>query len=182
MADANTTKDTYGIVASFTSVPDYFHAVEKVRDAGFSKWDCYTPCPVHGLDDAMGLGRSKVPIMTLCGGLTGFTLGTLITWYMNGLDYPLIVGGKPIWSPVFPFPVMYELTILLAAFGTLGGMFLFNMLPRHHHPMFEYKDFAKSSDDTFLIVIENTDPAFNLEKTSAFLREIGGSNVETIEA
>lgn len=177
-----TKQATYGVVASFTKTPKFFHAVEKVRDAGYKNWDCFTPFPVHGLDAAMGLGRSKVPVMTLLGGLTGFTTGTLITLYMNGIDYPLLVGGKPTWSPVFPFPVMYELTILLAAFGTLFGMFAFNLLPRHNHPVFEYKDFHKSSDDTLMIVIEKKDPQFDPEKTKTFLQEIGGENIELIRA
>jgi len=174
-------KKTYGLVASFKETPKFFHAAEQVRDAGFKNWDCYTPFPVHGLDAAMGLSRSKVPVMTLLGGLTGFTTGVLLTWYMNKVDYPLVVGGKPLWSPIFPFPIMYELTILLAAFGTLGGMFLFNLLPRHNHPVWEYEDFGKSSDDTLMIVIEKKDPQFDPEKTKAFLEDIGGENIEFIK-
>lgn len=76
---------------------------------------------------------------------------------------------------------MYELTILLAAFGTLGGMFLFNLLPRHNHPVFEYKDFGKSSDDTLMIMIENKDPQFDPDKTRAFLEDIGGKDIELIK-
>ena len=128
-------KDLYGLIATFTKTPVFFEAAGRVREAGFTKWDCFTPFPVHGLDGQMGLKRSKVPLFTFIGGLLGFITGTLITYYMNGFDYPLIVGGKPLWSPVFPFPVMYELTILFAAFGTLFGMFATNLLPRHHHPV-----------------------------------------------
>lgn len=182
MAEEDNKKGTYGVVAAFTKTPQLYKAAEKVRDAGFSKWDCYTPFPVHGLDQAMGLKRSKVPVMTLCGGLTGFTTGTLITLFMNGIDYPLIVGGKPLWSPIFPFPVMYELTILLAAFGTLFGMFAFNLLPRHNHPLWEYEDFKKSSDDTFFIVIEKTDPLFDVERTKTFLSDIGGQDIDLVRA
>lgn len=175
-------KDLYGLIGTFSKTPAFFEAVAKVRDAGFSRWDTFTPFPVHGLDGQMGLTRSKVPSFTLIGGLIGFTLGCLITWYMNSFDYPLIVGGKPYWSPIYPFPVMYELTILLAAFGTLGGMFVMNLLPRHHHPLFEYEDFLRSSDDTFFIVIEHADPKFERAATEAFLKSLGAEEIHVVEA
>ncbi len=175
-------KALYCLLGTFTKTPEFFEAAGKVRDAGYKKWDTFTPFPVHGLDAQMGMKRSKVPMFTFCGGLFGFCLGTLITWYMNGWDYPLIVGGKPFWSPVFPFPVMYELTILNAAFGTLLGMFVMNMLPRHNHPLFNYPDFVRSNDDTFFIVIEKSDPKFNREATEAFLKEIGAEEIHAVEA
>ncbi len=179
MADSNDT--LFGIVGSFTKTPEVYHAAEKVRDAGFKYWDVYTPFPVHGLDAAMGLKRSKVPVLTLSGGITGFITGILITWYMNGFDYPLIVGGKPFWSPIFPFPIMYELTILLAAFGTFFGMFLTNALPQHHHPIFENEQFARATDDTFFIVIEGRDPQFDLEKTKKLLEEVGAHDITLVK-
>ena len=174
------TEKKYGLIATFDTAPAIFHAAEKVRDAGFEYWDAYTPIPEHGLEKAMGLSRSKVPCFTLAGGLTGFTTGLLIVWFMNMFDYPLIVGGKPFFSPVFPFPVYYELTILLAAFGTLGGMFITNMLPRHNHPVFEYKDFHRSGDDLFMIAIEAKDPKFDDQRTRNFLQEIGGRDISEI--
>ena len=117
------TKIKYGLSATFNSASDLYEAAGKVREEGFTNWECYTPIPVHGLDAQMGVGRSNVPRFTLAGGLTGFTTGMLLVWYMNSYDYPLIVGGKPFFSPIFPFPVFYELTILFSAFGTLFGMF-----------------------------------------------------------
>ncbi len=175
-------KQTYAMVAEFTDTPDLVAAAEKCRDAGYTKWDCLTPLPVHGLDAAMGLKRSKVAVFTFIGGITGFFAGCLITWYMNAYDYPLIVGGKPYWSPIYPFPVMYELTILLAAFGTLGGMFLLNLLPRHNHPIFEYENFPKSGDDTYLLVVERSDPLFHPEKTAAFLQSLNPLAIKTAQA
>ncbi|MFP4352187.1 MAG: DUF3341 domain-containing protein [Puniceicoccaceae bacterium] len=178
---ATDTKGVFGIAATFRTAPDIYHACEKVRDAGYTRWDSYTPFPVHGIHHAMGLRRSRVPFFTLVGGVTGFLAGLAIVAYMN-LDYPLIVGGKPYFSPVFPFPIFYELTILLAAFGTLGGMFLLNRLPRHHHPLFDYEPFLKTSDDTFMIVVESTDPAFDEEKVRAVLGAAGGEDITLIEA
>lgn len=179
---AAVTKKPYALVAEFSTTPEFFHAAGEVRDAGYRKWDCFTPFPVHGLDDQMGLKRSKVPVFTFCGGLFGFCLGTFITFYMSMFDYPLIVGGKPYWSPVFPFPVMYELTILNAAFGTLAGMFIMNLLPRHNHPLFDWDQFDRAGDDTLYIAIERADPQFDLEKTRAFLTSLGAEKVHLVEA
>ncbi len=174
-------KKIFGLVAAFKTTPAVYHAAEKVRDAGFKKWDVFTPFPVHGLDHAMGVKRSTLPRMTLCGGLLGFMTGCLMTWYMNAYDYPLIVGGKPFWSPIFPFPVHYELTILFAAFGTFFGMFIYNGLPRHHHPIFDHPRFASAMDDTFLVLIEAEDPHFDAEKTHSFLSGLGGQDITLIE-
>ena len=128
----------YCLIATFKDTPSLYKAAKKVRDEGYKKWDTYSSFPIHGMPEAQGQPRSKVPIFTLLGGLSGFSLGTFMVWYMNAYDYPLIVGGYPFFSPVFPFPVMYELTILLAAFGTLAGMFITNLLPQHYNPCLLY--------------------------------------------
>src|ERR1700759_2756470 len=140
---------SYGLIATFESVPAIYHAAEVVRDAGYETWDCITPLPIHGLDVAMGVKRSKVPRFSLAGGLTGFTTGMLMIWYMNGFDYRLVVGGKPYFSPLFAFPVSYELTILFTAFATIGGMFLLNRLPMHYHPRLKAPPFGRASGDRF---------------------------------
>ncbi|MGE9289654.1 MAG: quinol:electron acceptor oxidoreductase subunit ActD, partial [Puniceicoccales bacterium] len=68
-------QNVFGIAATFRTAPDVYHACEKVRDAGYKRWDSYTPFPIHGIDKAMGLKRSKVPIFTFFGGMTGFLTG-----------------------------------------------------------------------------------------------------------
>ena len=168
----------YGLIATFRSAGDISKAAAKVREAGYTKWECYTPFPVHGLDKAMGMKRSNVPRITLAGGLSGFILGSLMIWYMNAFDYPLNVGGKPFFTFIFPFPVLYECNILLAAFSTLGGMFILNRLPRHHHPLFENKKFLKCSDDRLAIVIEVIDPKYDEEQTRELLTNLGATEVE----
>ena len=172
--------DSYGIIASFADTSSFYHAAEKVRDAGYKKWDTYSSFPVHGMPEAQGQARSKVPIFTFIGGITGFTLGTILVWYMNYFDYPLIVGGKPFFSPVFPFPVMYELTILLAAFGTLGGMFLTNLLPQHYNSLFNSETFLEVSGERLVIAIESRDPKFDSNLTRQFLEQIGGTDIEEV--
>ncbi len=168
-----------GITATFRTAPDIYYACEETRKAGYTRFDAYTPFPVHGLEHAMGLKRSRVPAFTLAGGLTGFSTGLLIVAYMN-LDYPLVVGGKPIFSPIFPFPIFYELTILLAAFGTLFGMFLLNLLPKFHHPLFEHPGFDRVTDDTFMLMIESRDPLFDADKVREFLASIGGEAIADV--
>ena len=171
----------YGLAATFNSAKEIYDAAGKVREAGYSSWECYTPMPVHGLDAQMGVGRSKVPCFTLAGGITGFCTGMLIVWFMNAYDYPLIVGGKPYFSPIYPFPVFYELTILFSAFGTLFGMFFLNRLPRHNHAVFEHPKFRRTGDDKFMIVVEADDPKFEDDETESFLKEIGGKSITMIK-
>lgn len=172
----------HGLIATFDSTADLMHAAEKVRDAGYKFWDCITPFPVHGLDKAMGLKRSIVPRISLAGGITGFCTGMSLIWFTNGYDYPLIVGGKPLFSPMFAFPVSYELTILFTAFATIGGMFFLNRLPMHYHPVLKYDQIYRGMDDRFFIVIDARDPKFNPTATRALLEKTGGSAVTELEA
>lgn len=174
-------KKTYGLIAAFDSTPEVYHACEKVRDAGYSQWDALTPFPVHGLDAAMGIRRSKVPRVSLSGGITGFFTGMTLIWFTGAYDYPLIVGGKPYFSPMFAFPVAYELTILFTAFATIIGMFVINGLPRHHHPVMTAPQFVRALDDRFFIVIEANDPKFNAAATREFLAKIGGKDIAEVE-
>lgn len=174
-------KKTYGLVAAFDTTPDFYHACEKVRDAGFSQWDALTSFPIHGLDAAMGIRRSKVPRFSLAGGITGFCTGMLLIWWTSAWEYPLIVGGKPYFSPMYAFPISYELTILFTAFATIGGMFLLNKLPMHYHPVMKAPQFVRAMDDRFYIVIEANDPKFNPAQTRSLLEQIGGKDIAEIE-
>jgi hypothetical protein len=173
---------SYGLIATFDTPAALMHAAEQVRDAGYRKWDCITPFPIHGMDKAMGVGRSRVPRISLCGGITGFCTGMIMIWFMDKFDYPLIVGGKPLFSPLFAFPVSYELTILFTAFATIGGMFILNGLPMHYHPVLNYDHIRRGTDDLFFIVIEKADPRFNPENTRALLEKIGGRAIAELES
>ncbi len=172
----------HGLIATFETTADVMHAAEKVRDAGYKHWDCITPFPIHGLDKAMGLKRSIVPRFSLCGGLIGFTTGMTMIWYTGAVDYPLVVGGKPYFSPLFAFPVAYELTILFTAFATIGAMFFLNRLPMHYHPVLKYDQIHRGMDDLFFIVIESRDPKFNPAATQALLQKAGGQAITELEA
>jgi hypothetical protein len=171
----------YGLIATFDTASAIYHAAEQVRDAGYKQWDCITPLPVHGLDQAMGQARSKVPRISLAGGITGFCTGMTMIWYTDGFDYKLTVGGKPFFSPLFAFPVSYELTILFTAFATIIGMFILNGLPMHYHPVLKYPNVDRATNDLFYIVIESRDPKFDPQATRALLAEIGGQAITELE-
>ena len=171
----------YGLLAEFDTPADIMAAAEKVRDAGYTQWDVHTPFPVHGMDEAMGLKNSKVGWFTFCGGATGFLGGNLMIWFMNSFDYGIVVGGKPLYSPMFAFPVSYEMTILFSAFGSLFGMLFLNRLPRLHHPLLKNSRFKNVTHDKFYVVIECADPKFSEEKTQTLLEEAGSTHLEVVE-
>lgn len=174
--------NAHGLMAVFDTPADAMHAAEKVRDAGYSKWDVHTPYPVHGLDAAMGLPNSKVGWFTFLGGATGYTTGMIMIWWMNAFDYKIVIGGKPMFSPFYAFPVSYELTILFASFGSLIGMFLLNRLPRLHHPLLKNRRFCQgATHDKFILVIETADPKFNDQETRKLLASAGSKHIELVE-
>ena len=171
----------YGMIAEFETSADILHAAEKVRDAGFRRWDVYTPFPVHGMDKAMGMKNSKVGWFSFIGGVSGYTLGMLMIWYMNAYDYRIVVGGKPMFSPFSAFPPSYELTILLGSFGAILGMLFLNRLPRLHHPLLKHQRFALATHDRFFVVIETADPKYAEAETRQLLESTGSKHIEIVE-
>ena len=174
------TSPVYGLLAEFETAADTLHAAERIRDAGFRQWDVFTPFPVHGMDKAMGMKNSKVGWFSFLGGVIGYTSGMLLIWWTNAYDYPIIVGGKPMFSPYGAFPPSYELTILLGAFGSLFGMLFLNRLPRLHHPLLKNRRFARASHDRFYVVIETADPKYSASETRKLLEEIGSRHIEEV--
>ena len=175
------TPQTYGIIAEFETPAATMHAAEKIRDAGFRKWDVFTPFPVHGMDKAMGLKNSQVGWFSFLGGVTGYTSGMLMIWWMNAVDYPILVGGKPMFSPYGAFPPSYELTILLGSFGALFGMLFLNRLPRLHHPLLKNRRFALATHDRFFIVVETGDPKYSETETRKLFESLGSRHIELVE-
>jgi hypothetical protein len=178
----NTRSPVYGVAAEFQSARDLYHAAEKIRDAGFRKWDVFSPFPVHGMDEAMGLKRSILGKLVFIGGLTGFLLAVTMEFGTSSFLYPLIVAGKPTNLYTVPafFPVMFELTILLSAFTAVFGMLTLNGLPRLNHQLFNWERFKKVTDDKFFVAIEADDPKFSDRAVRDFLESIGGTNITTV--
>jgi heme A synthase len=172
---------TYGLMAEFDSPAAVLHAAEKVRDAGYSRWDVFTPFPIHGIDKVMGYKNSHVGLVSLALGVGAFVSVVGLIWYCNTYDYPLIVGGKPMFSPPMTFVPSYILMIMGAAFGALLGMLALNQLPRLHHPLLAKKRFDLVTRDRFVIVIGANDKNFQPDETRQLLAAIGGTNIETVE-
>ncbi len=171
----------YGMVAEFDDPDDALAGAERIYAEGYRKIDAYTPFPVHGMTDAIGFNDSKVQWTVFIAGVVGGIGGFLTEVYINGIEYPHNVGGRPLLSwPQF-IPVAYETTILCAAFGAVLGMILFNGLPRPYQSIFNAKNFERASQDRFFLFIERKDPKFDLEGTEAFLRTLGAQSVSTVE-
>jgi hypothetical protein len=167
-------------LVEFDNTHDILHACEKTRAAGYTKFDTHTPFPVHGMDAAMGLKDSKLGLIVFPIGLAGTFCAWLMMWWMNGIDYPIVIGGKPPYSLPSMVPIMFELTVLFSAFGTVFGMFGLNKIPQHHHPIFTSDRFASFSDDKFFLSIEADDPKFDVEKTKKFIGGLHPAFVELV--
>jgi hypothetical protein len=177
---SHATKTLYGLGAEFSSAAALLEAAKKIYAHGFKKWDVYSPFPIHGMDHAMGFKRSRVSLFSLIGGFTGLTTGFVLIYYTSALNYPLIVQGKPYFALEPSLPIFFELTILLTAFGTILGLLLLTLLPRLHHPVFNWDRFQRATDDGFFLVLEVADPKFDPTASRHLLQEMGGTHITEI--
>lgn len=170
------------LLAEFDTPGECLHAAEALRDAGYKDFDTHTPFPIHGMDAAMGLGDSKLGWIVFPIGMLGTTLAFVMMHWMNNIDYPLIIGGKPHSIASLPsmIPIMFELTVLLSAFATVFGMLGLNKLPRHHHPIFNSERFAAFSNDKFFVSVESTDPKWSVDKTRKLLEGAHAKHIELV--
>ena len=171
----------YGLIAEFEQPTDLVEAARKAHEAGYRKMDAYTPFPVHELTRALGLPRTKLPVLVLAGGVTGGATALLMQWFASAVHYPINVGGRPLASWPSFIPITFELTVLFAALVAVLGMLALNGLPMPYHPGFNAPRFALASRDRFCLCIEARDPLFELEKTSRFLATIGARAVSEVE-
>ncbi len=171
----------YGAVAEFTTASSIYHACEKVRDANYSKWDALTPFPVHGLDEAMGMKRSRLGLFVCAMGLTGAAAAMTLQWWVSVVAYPIVIAAKPYFSWQAFIPVTFEVMVLFSAGSAVLGMLFLNGLPRWNHPLLTSDLAAKATDDRFIIAIESRDPKFDREGTPEFLKSLGAERVELVE-
>ena len=169
------------IAAEFDTPEALIAASEKTRDAGFKKFEAYTPFPVHGLADAMGLKRPILAWVIFAGGLVGLAGGFGLAYWVSVINGPYNIGGRPLNSWPSFIPITFETTVLIASLTAVIGMIAFNGLPRPHHPIFNHPRFSQIMDDRFLLTIESTDPKFDREKTAEFLRELSPAEVVEVE-
>jgi hypothetical protein len=176
-------KAIFGVVAEFERPEQLVNAGHKVHhEHGYKKIDALTPFPIHGIDDAIGVPRSKLGYIVFCCGVFGLLNAIFMVWYTNGYDYPLVIGGKPLFAWEFSIPPLFELTVLLSSFGAVFGMLALNGLPRLYHPTFNYRRFVRATDDAYLLIVEASDPNFDIERTPEMLRSLGAAHVEVVEA
>ncbi len=175
-------KVTKILLAEFDSASSLLHAAEKMRDAGYRKYDCHSPFPIHGMDDAMGLKRSPLGYVVGFAGICGLVGALGFQWWTSAVDYPIVISGKAFFSYQAFVPVTFAITVLLSAFGAFFGMLHFNKLPRLFHPLFNSDKFAKVTDGGFFVSVESDDPKFDAEQTMQLLKSIGAVDVEVIES
>ncbi len=170
----------YGALAEFTTPEQLIHAVQKAREAGYQRIDAFTPFPVEGLAQAMGLKHNLVPLITLLGGLAGGLGGFALQYWAAAITYPQNIGGRPLNSwPAF-IPVTFELTVLGASLCAVFGMLALNRLPQPYHPIFNVGRFVHASSDRFYLCIEARDPKFRLPETDQFLRGLNPHHVSEV--
>jgi hypothetical protein len=174
-------KNIYGILAEFKDTKSILKAAKLVRDEGYLNFDCHTPFPVHGLDDAMGLKRSIIGYIVGIGCVSGASAGLFLQWWSSSIAYPVVISGKPFFSWQAFMIITFVLMVLGGAFAALIGMFHLNRMPTYHHPLFNSENFEKATDDGFFVSIEFKDPKFNIDDTKDFLLSIGGKNLEVVE-
>ena len=171
-----------GLLASFEDPAKLLEAARKIREAGYTKYDCHSPFPIHGMDDAMGLKRSPLGYIVFAVAVIALLGGFALEWWTSTVDYPLVIAGKPFFSYQAYGPVAFALMVLASAFVSLLGMLALNKLPMFFHPLFSSKSFENVMDDGFFVSIESADEKFDLEGTKIFLSGIGANNVEVISA
>jgi hypothetical protein len=167
-------------MAEFDHPKSLVIAAEKARLAGYRQMDAYTPIPIEELDEALGLRRTRLPILVFIGGLLGCIGGFSLAWWTQAVAYPMNIGARPYNSwPQF-IPVTFETTVLGAALTAFIGMWALNKLPQPYHPVFNVPEFARASTDRFFLCIEAVDPRFDAQGTRQFLeglQPVGVSDV-----
>ena len=171
----------YAVMGQFADPHELVHAGRKIREMGYTKLDAMSPFPVHGIDDAIGIPYSKLGWIVICIGLCGTLTAELLIWWCGAINYPLVIGGKPLFDFSFTIPIAFELTVLFSAFAAFLGMWGLNGLPRFYHPSLNYKNAHRATDDRFLLVIEADDPKFDPQVSAEHLRSVGADAVEVVE-
>jgi len=177
-----TTPPLYGIMAEFDNPSDLVAAARQTYETGYRRINGYSPYPIEELSEAIGFTRTSLPLIVLIGGIIGGLGGFFMQYWMEVIDYPLNVGGKPYNSwPAF-IPITFETTVLCAAFAAVFGMLALNKLPQPYHPVFNAPNFAMATRDRFFLVIEANDPLFKHDDAIQFMKSLeGAKNISDVE-
>ncbi len=175
------TPKLYGVMAQFDSPSALVAAARETYAAGYRQVNGYSPFPIEELTEAIGFKRTTLPLIVLAGGLIGAVGGFFMQYWMEVIDYPINVGGKPFNSwPAF-IPITFECTVLVAAFAAVLGMLALNKLPQPYHPVFNAPNFALATRDRFFLVIESKDSQFDHDEVMKFLKSLEARDVCDVE-
>ena len=171
----------YAVMGEFAEPEDLVKAGRAIREMGYTKIDAMTPFPVHGIDEAIGVPYSPIGKIVIFGALAGITTAQVLIYYVGKIDYPLIIGGKPLFDFTYSIPPTFELAVLFSAITTFLCTWGLSGLPRLYHPSMNYRNAHRASDDRFLLVVEADDPKFDAQKTAQDMRSVGANDVEVVE-
>lgn len=175
-----TSNPVFGLMAEFSTPEALLAAAEKTHAEGYRQADAYTPVPIEGLSEALGIHRSYVPLLVLLGGIAGGLGGFFMQYFASVIHYPLNVGGRPYYSwPAF-IPITFETTILAAALTATLCATALNGLPQPYHPVFNVPQFQLASRDRFFLVIPVTDEKFDMDRTRRFLESLAPASIAEV--
>jgi Protein of unknown function (DUF3341) len=171
----------YGVIAEFENPNDLVHAARKVYEAGYRRINGYSPYPIEELSEAIGFTHTSLPLIVFIGGVVGGLSGFFMQYWIEVINYPINVGGKPFNSwPAF-IPITFEMTVLFAAFSAVLGMLVLNKLPQPYHPVFNAPNFALATRDRFFLAVEANDAKFQHNKVTDLLKSLGAIEVSDVE-
>ena len=174
-------RDYYGLLAEFESSESLLAATQRAQKAGYRELDAFTPFPVYEIFPMLRLRDRRVLWLGLFGGIFGFCLALGMQLFTNW-DYPINVGGRPLYALSAFMVVCFELTVLFAALTPAVGMLALNGLPRLSHPVFNAPQFYRASRDRFFLCVLASDEKFDPRKTRDFLRGLKPNSVELVKA
>lgn len=167
------------VLAEFATPDALVKATNQMRLKGFQGMDTYSPYPLHGGSEALDLPPSKVPLIALCGGITGVATALGMQTFMNTIDYPLNVGGRPMLSLPAWIPITFELGVLMAAFGIFFGLLGLSRLPQPYHPVFEHDAFRSASTHGFWLSVPKL-AGVNVDDAKSQLEALGATQVTVV--
>lgn len=166
-----------GIAGIFLNEHVVVNAARQVRASGFTKLEAISPYPIHAMEEACGIKRSTIPYVTFVSGFFGLAISVAMTYFISVTDWPLVIGGKPLFSlPAF-VPIMFELTVLFAALSSVGAFMFFCGMPKLTPAPPIDKDLTC---DKFAIFIPENDTGYNYERAEKMLKDLGAVEIKKV--
>lgn len=168
-----------GVVAEYDSPDKMLAAADALREAGYKKFDVHSPFPIHGADEAVGIKPTVLPWIVLCFALAGSATALGMIYFMNKVDYPFQISGKPLFALPPAMPITFELTVLFSAISAFVSVFVLSQLPRFNNPLLRSASFARATDDRYVVAVDAADGQFS-DGTEGKLAEFGPLTTEVV--